>query len=145
MMANQLGISQPQTSKHLRILYDADLVTVTIDANRRRYALKVSSTRTVRCLADLYGSGNRATRPSRSDCKPVKNMHCSRKGLVHVLIHLNCRNNPSSCSDVISSNVSPMLTSVEQNPSFPTRYPVMPTPVSSWMRAIFSPSSSFSP
>lgn len=40
MMANQLGISQPQTSKHLRILYDAGLVTVTIDANRRRYALK---------------------------------------------------------------------------------------------------------
>ncbi|WP_214780402.1 metalloregulator ArsR/SmtB family transcription factor [Exiguobacterium sp. s22] len=40
MMANQLGISQPQTSKHLRILYDAGLVTVTIDANRRRYALE---------------------------------------------------------------------------------------------------------
>ncbi|MDA5561012.1 metalloregulator ArsR/SmtB family transcription factor [Exiguobacterium sp. MMG028] len=40
MMANQLGISQPQTSKHLRVLYDAGLVTVTIDANRRRYALK---------------------------------------------------------------------------------------------------------
>ncbi|ACQ70350.1 MULTISPECIES: ArsR/SmtB family transcription factor [Exiguobacterium] len=40
MMANQLGISQPQASKHLRILYDAGLVTVTIDANRRRYALK---------------------------------------------------------------------------------------------------------
>lgn len=40
MMANQLGISQPQTSKHLRILYDAGFVTVTIDANRRRYALK---------------------------------------------------------------------------------------------------------
>ena len=40
MMANQLGISQPQTSKHLRILHDAGLVTVTIDANRRRYALK---------------------------------------------------------------------------------------------------------
>ena len=40
MMATQLGISQPQTSKHLRILHDAGLVTVTIDANRRRYALK---------------------------------------------------------------------------------------------------------
>ena len=40
MVANQLGISQPQTSKHLRILHDAGLVTVTIDANRRRYALK---------------------------------------------------------------------------------------------------------
>ncbi|WP_215143079.1 ArsR/SmtB family transcription factor [Exiguobacterium qingdaonense] len=40
MMATQLEISQPQTSKHLRILHDAGLVTVTIDANRRRYALK---------------------------------------------------------------------------------------------------------
>ena len=40
MIATQLGISQPQTSKHLRILHDAGLVTVTVDANRRRYALK---------------------------------------------------------------------------------------------------------
>ena len=38
-MARQLNMSQPQTSKHLRILHEAGLVSVTIDANRRRYAL----------------------------------------------------------------------------------------------------------
>lgn len=38
-IAEMLDISQPQTSKQLRVLYDAGLVSVTIEANRRRYAL----------------------------------------------------------------------------------------------------------
>ncbi|WP_214759320.1 metalloregulator ArsR/SmtB family transcription factor [Exiguobacterium sp. s146] len=38
-IAERLDISQPQTSKQLRVLYDAGLVSVTIEANRRRYAL----------------------------------------------------------------------------------------------------------
>lgn len=39
IIAERLTMSQPQTSKHLRILYGAGLVTFTIEANRRRYAL----------------------------------------------------------------------------------------------------------
>ncbi|WP_151526024.1 ArsR/SmtB family transcription factor [Serinicoccus kebangsaanensis] len=34
-----LGVSQPSVSKHLRVLAQADLVTVRIDGPRRRYAL----------------------------------------------------------------------------------------------------------
>jgi DNA-binding transcriptional ArsR family regulator len=34
-----LGLSQPGTSKHLKVLRDAGLVKVTVDAQRRRYAL----------------------------------------------------------------------------------------------------------
>ena len=34
-----LGLSQPGTSKHLRVLRDAGLVTATADAQRRRYEL----------------------------------------------------------------------------------------------------------
>lgn len=41
------GLGQPQTSKHLRVLRDAGLVTVTPDGQRRLYALRPSP------LADL--------------------------------------------------------------------------------------------
>lgn len=36
----QLGLSQPGTSKHLRVLRDAGLVTVRPDAQRRLYELR---------------------------------------------------------------------------------------------------------
>ncbi len=35
-----LGMSQPGVSKHLRVLRDAGLVDVTVDAQRRRYRLR---------------------------------------------------------------------------------------------------------
>ena len=36
-----LGLSQPQTSKHLRVLRDAGFVTVRVDGPRRWYGLRV--------------------------------------------------------------------------------------------------------
>jgi DNA-binding transcriptional ArsR family regulator len=38
-LVQALGLSQPGTSKHLRVLREAGLVNVTTDAQRRRYAL----------------------------------------------------------------------------------------------------------
>src|ERR1700682_241269 len=39
-MVDQLGLGQPQVSKHLRVLSEAGLVDVRIDAQRRIYALR---------------------------------------------------------------------------------------------------------
>jgi DNA-binding transcriptional ArsR family regulator len=39
-MVNRLGLRQPQVSKHLRVLSDAGLVEVRVDAQRRIYALR---------------------------------------------------------------------------------------------------------
>lgn len=39
-LAGELRLSQPQTSKHLRVLREAGLVTVRVDGPRRWYALR---------------------------------------------------------------------------------------------------------
>jgi DNA-binding transcriptional ArsR family regulator len=39
-LADELGLSQPAVSKHLRVLRDARLVDVTVDAQRRRYRIR---------------------------------------------------------------------------------------------------------
>ena len=39
-LAEDLGVTQPLTSKHLRVLRDAGFVTVRIDGPRRWYALR---------------------------------------------------------------------------------------------------------
>lgn len=39
-LADALGLSQPVTSKHLRVLRDAGLVTVRVDGPRRWYGLR---------------------------------------------------------------------------------------------------------
>lgn len=39
-LAEELHLTQPLTSKHLRVLRDAGLVTVRIDGSRRWYALR---------------------------------------------------------------------------------------------------------
>jgi len=39
-MVDQLGLRQPQVSKHLRVLSKAGLVDVRVDAQRRIYALR---------------------------------------------------------------------------------------------------------
>ena len=38
-LTEQIGLSQPATSKHLRVLRDAGLVSVRVDAQRRWYEL----------------------------------------------------------------------------------------------------------
>jgi len=40
-LADALGLSQPLTSKHLRVLRDAGLVTVRVDGPRRWYGLRL--------------------------------------------------------------------------------------------------------
>lgn len=40
-LSEALGLSQPLTSKHLRVLRDAGLVTVRVDGPRRWYGLRV--------------------------------------------------------------------------------------------------------
>jgi DNA-binding transcriptional ArsR family regulator len=39
-MVDRLGLRQPQVSKHLRVLSEAGLVDVRVDAQRRIYALR---------------------------------------------------------------------------------------------------------
>lgn len=39
-LAEQLQLRQPQTSKHLKLLLDAELITVERQANRRLYSLR---------------------------------------------------------------------------------------------------------
>ncbi|TCZ75489.1 ArsR family transcriptional regulator [Paenibacillus albiflavus] len=39
-IADQLGIRQPQASKHLKVLNDSGIVEVQVDANRRIYKLR---------------------------------------------------------------------------------------------------------
>jgi DNA-binding transcriptional ArsR family regulator len=39
-MVDELGLRQPQVSKHLRVLSEAGLVDVRVDAQRRIYALR---------------------------------------------------------------------------------------------------------
>jgi DNA-binding transcriptional ArsR family regulator len=48
-LVDELGLTQPGTSKHLRVLRDAGLVTATTDAQRRVYAVNA------RPLAELDG------------------------------------------------------------------------------------------
>lgn len=40
-LADALGLTQPLTSKHLRVLRDAGLVTVRVDGPRRWYGLRL--------------------------------------------------------------------------------------------------------
>lgn len=47
-LVGQLGLSQPSTSKHLRVLREAGLVTVRQDAQRRVYAVNPQP------MADLH-------------------------------------------------------------------------------------------
>jgi len=42
-LVHRLGISQPSVSKHLRVLREAGIVAVRVDAQRRRYRLQPSS------------------------------------------------------------------------------------------------------
>lgn len=44
-MVERLGLRQPQVSKHLRVLSEAGLVDVRVDAQRRIYALRAAPLR----------------------------------------------------------------------------------------------------
>ncbi len=53
-MADQLGLRQPQVSKHLRVLSNAGLVEVRVDAQRRIYALRPAALREMELWLERY-------------------------------------------------------------------------------------------
>ncbi len=53
-MVDRLGLRQPQVSKHLRVLSDAGLVDVRVDAQRRIYALRPAPLRELEAWIERY-------------------------------------------------------------------------------------------
>jgi DNA-binding transcriptional ArsR family regulator len=53
-MVNRLGLRQPQVSKHLRVLSDAGLVDVRVDAQRRIYALRPAPLKELEVWIERY-------------------------------------------------------------------------------------------
>jgi DNA-binding transcriptional ArsR family regulator len=53
-MVDQLGLRQPQVSKHLRVLSDAGLVDVRVDAQRRIYALRPAPLQELEAWLERY-------------------------------------------------------------------------------------------
>jgi DNA-binding transcriptional ArsR family regulator len=53
-MVHHLHLRQPQVSKHLRVLSDAGLVDVRVDAQRRIYALQPAPLRELKGWLDRY-------------------------------------------------------------------------------------------
>jgi len=53
-MVDRLRLRQPQVSKHLRVLSDAGLVDVRVDAQRRIYALRPAPLRELEAWLERY-------------------------------------------------------------------------------------------
>jgi DNA-binding transcriptional ArsR family regulator len=53
-MADELGLRQPQVSKHLRVLSEAGLVDVRVDAQRRIYALRPAPLQEMEAWLERY-------------------------------------------------------------------------------------------
>src|SRR6266849_6291824 len=53
-MVDRLGLRQPQVSKHLRVLSDAVLVDVRVDAQRRIYALRPAPLQELEAWLERY-------------------------------------------------------------------------------------------
>jgi DNA-binding transcriptional ArsR family regulator len=53
-MVQRLGLRQPQVSKHLRVLSDAGLVDVRVDAQRRIYALRAAPLKELEVWIERY-------------------------------------------------------------------------------------------
>src|SRR6202451_3424582 len=53
-MVHRLGLRQPQVSKHLRVLSDAGLVDMRVDAQRRIYALRAAPLQELEVWLETY-------------------------------------------------------------------------------------------
>ncbi len=53
-MVDRLGLRQPQVSKHLRVLSEAGIVDVRVDAQRRIYALRPAPLRELEMWIERY-------------------------------------------------------------------------------------------
>ena len=60
-LADATGLAQPAASQHLKVLRDAGLVTVRIDANRRLYSLDFSRIASLRSCLDAFWNERLAT------------------------------------------------------------------------------------
>src|SRR5438132_11835495 len=58
-LVDRLGLRQPQVSKHLRVLSDAGLVDVRVDAQRRIYALRPAPFQELEVWLERYRSEER--------------------------------------------------------------------------------------
>jgi DNA-binding transcriptional ArsR family regulator len=67
-MVIQLGLRQPQVSKHLRVLTDAGLVDVRMDAQRRIYALRPIPFQELKVWLEKYGVCGKATSSAWMPC-----------------------------------------------------------------------------
>ena len=64
-LARRCGLSRPAASQHLRVLLDADLISVRSDGNRRWYRVRADRLADLRSMLDqFWGSklDNRSTR-----------------------------------------------------------------------------------
>src|ERR1700757_210128 len=55
-MVDRLGLTQPQVSKHLRVLNDAGMVDVRVDAQRRVYSLRPEPLQELEVWVEKYRS-----------------------------------------------------------------------------------------
>jgi DNA-binding transcriptional ArsR family regulator len=55
-MVERLGLQQPQVSKHLRVLHDAGMVDVRVDAQRRVYSLRAEPLQELEVWLEKYRS-----------------------------------------------------------------------------------------
>jgi DNA-binding transcriptional ArsR family regulator len=53
-LVDELGMNQPQVSKHLKVLSDARLVAVRVDAQRRIYALRPAPLKELGAWVERY-------------------------------------------------------------------------------------------
>jgi len=53
-LVDRLGVPQPQVSKHLRVLSEAGLVDVRVDAQRRIYALRPAPLQELEAWVERY-------------------------------------------------------------------------------------------
>jgi len=53
-LVDRLGVAQPQVSKHLRVLSEAGLVDVRVDAQRRIYALRPAPLQELEAWVERY-------------------------------------------------------------------------------------------
>jgi DNA-binding transcriptional ArsR family regulator len=60
-IAARVNLTAPATSQHLRVLRDADLVDVRVDANRRLYRIRPEGLEELRSILESFWTGRLAS------------------------------------------------------------------------------------
>ena len=61
VIAARVNLTAPATSQHLRVLREADLVAVRIDANRRLYRIRPEGVEELRSILESFWTGRLAS------------------------------------------------------------------------------------